>query len=435
LWGALFWLAGMPTPDTIAAKRALFPWAVLELLVAIGTLGIALPRNKKIAAFRVVIVAVTLVLGVGACEAAGALGLIHWKLALEHIFHENAPMAWKYDPDPGLGWKRTPNDHWVSPSISDIESEYAMRAERHLSLRFTYDAYGFRNPRTVPRADVVLIGDSYIEGANVDDGEVIARKLEQRLGTPVESMGVAGYGTLQNLINLDWNAPKLDPKVAVFFFFEGNDLYDDAKIESMWAEATLDGTHTALGMARFHGYAQRSFVNNLMNYAMRWADPILHNQTPYVGTINSGPHKGERVLFPAYPAVPWSPWVQDRWNIALDTMRKAAALEKSRGVKTIFVFNPIKERAYWPHVDLAKGAGMESWSFWPIRDDFQKFCREVEGDCLDLTEPFERDVAAGNMPHLLTDSHWSARGHALAAELLAPMIETLLPAQEQEPSP
>jgi hypothetical protein len=118
--------------------------------------------------------------------------------------------------------------------------------------------------------------------------------------------------------------------------------------------------------------------------------------------------------------------VADRWAVALGAMQKAAALERERGVKTVFVLLSIKERAYWPHVDLAPESGMEGWSFWPIRDGFADFCREHGDACLDLTEPFEEDVAAGNMPFLPTDSHWSARGHELAAELLAPIIRRLL---------
>jgi hypothetical protein len=133
-------------------------------------------------------------------------------------------------------------------------------------------------------------------------------------------------------------------------------------------------------------------------------------------------------MFPAYAAVPWSPWVADRWATALGAMKKAAVIEHARGVKIVFVLLSIKERAYWPHVDLAPHAGMERWGFWPIREEFAAFCRDNGDACLDLTEPFENDVAAGNMPFLPTDSHWSARGHDLTAQLLAPIIRRLLEA-------
>jgi hypothetical protein len=424
-WGGIAYLARIEAPWAIDLKRSLFGWAVLELLLAVAVLAVALARDRKIAAFRVVIAGATLALAVGMLEATAAMHLLHWKLTLERLFGEDAPMAWKYDPDPALGWKRIPNDKWRSPSISDIEGGWSMRAARNEMLTFTYDAYGYRNPRTVPRADVVLIGDSYIEGANADDGEVVARRLEARLGIPVESMGVAGYGTLQNLIALDKESPKLDPKVAVFFFFEGNDLYDDFKIEAMWNIREPDYAASPQGMARFHEYAQRSFVKNMLHYAMRWAEPIAPNKAPFWGTIKEGPRKGERVLFADYAAIPWSDWVDARWQSAVGAMKKAAAIARSRGVAPIFVFLPIKERVYWPYVEPARNAGMESWSFWPIRERFAKFCRDENVSYLDLTEPFQADVAAGNMPYLPTDTHWSARGHELTAELLAPLIRDL----------
>jgi hypothetical protein len=368
----------------------------------------------------------TVAIIVAMAEGMAMLGLIHWNLELEHLFGEDAPMAWKFDPDPGLGWKRVPGDHRVSPSISDIESGFSMPAARHKELRFTYDAYGFRNPKTVPQADVVLIGDSYIEGGNADDSETLARRLEAQLATPVESMGIAGYGTLQNLINLDWNAPKLHPKVAVFFFFEGNDLYDDAEIESMWAATAPDYTHTALGMARFHNYDKRSFIHNMLNYVMRWADPIVPNNAPFAGTIKDGPRKGQEVLFADYAAVKWSDWEAQRWVTARAAMRKAAAIDRARGIRTLFVFLPIKERVYWPYVTLRPDTGMDQWTFWPIRGDFEDFCRAERVPCLDMTGPLQQDIAAGGMPYLPTDSHWALEGTNLVAAQLAPVIRDLL---------
>ena len=424
-WGGIAWLARIEAPWAIEWKRALFGWAVLELLLAIAVLCIALARAKKIAAFRTVVVGVTLALAVGTLEATAALNLLNWKLVLEDLLGEGAQMAWKYDPDPALGWKRIPNDKWQSPAISDIEGGFSMRAARNETLTFTYDAYGYRNLRTVPKADVVLIGDSYIEGANVDDGEVVARRIEAKLGAPVESMGVAGYGTLQNLITLDKDSAKLDPRIAVFFFFEGNDLYDDFKIEAMWNVWEPDYAPSPLGMARFHEYPQRSFVRHALHYLMRWADPIAPNKAPFWGAIKDGPRKGERVLFADYAAIPWSDWVDARWQSALGALKKAADIARSRGVMPIFVFLPIKERVYWPYVEVAPDAGMENWTFWPIRDDFAKFCRAQNVPCLDLTEPFQADVAAGKMPYLPTDTHWSAEGHERVAELLAPLIRDL----------
>jgi hypothetical protein len=380
-------------------------------------LSVALAREKKVAAFRAIVIGPTLICTVGILEASSALGILNWKLTLEYLLREDSSITWKFDPDPALGWKRRPHDKWVSPSIADIERDFSMRSARQVQLAFTYDAYGYRNPRTLPQADVVLIGDSYIEGFNANDDEVVARKLEEQLGRPVESMGIVGYGTLQNLIVFDKDAPKLAPKVAVFFFFEGNDLYDDFTIEQMW---TYEGKFDVRGQPR-----ARSFVRNFLSYAMRWLDPILPNHAPYWAQITGGPRQGETVLFADYAAVPWSDWIADRWSIAVAAMKKAAALGHQRHIETVFVFLPIKERVYWPYVTLPTNSAMKGWTFWPIREDFAKFCRAENVPCLDLTEPFQKDVAAGNMPYLPTDTHWSARGHTLVAELLAATIRTM----------
>ncbi len=41
---------------------------------------------------------------------------------------------------------------------------------------------------------------------------------------------------------------------------------------------------------------------------------------------------------------------------------------------------------------------------------------------LDLTPRFRAEAAAGGLPYLADDSHWSARGHQVAAEELAHLL-------------
>jgi len=178
---------------------------VAELLLAIAVVAVALARETKIAAFRAIVVAVTFAGAIGMLEATAALHLLHWKLVLEHVFGEDANMAWDYDPDPALGWKRRPNDKWTSPSISDIEGGYSMRAQRRLALTFTYDGYGYRNPRTVPRADVVLIGDSYIEGANAE--EIYVTLVREKLVSTLEHAAYVGCELMKAEIAMKKNLP------------------------------------------------------------------------------------------------------------------------------------------------------------------------------------------------------------------------------------
>jgi hypothetical protein len=97
---------------------------------------------------------------------------------------------------------------------------------------FTTDSRGFRNRREMEQADIVLIGDSYIEGHYVSDEQTCAEVLDRLTGLSVANLGVAGYGSLQELEVLQHYALSLNPRLVAWFFFEGNDLYDDQHSEN-----------------------------------------------------------------------------------------------------------------------------------------------------------------------------------------------------------
>ena len=94
-------------------------------------------------------------------------------------------------------------------------------------ITVTHDVNGYRNVTHFAQADIVLIGDSYVEGRYVSDDQTISRFLQDRLGRAVANLGVAGYGTAQELIVLKQDGMRLKPRIVIWFFFEGNDLYND----------------------------------------------------------------------------------------------------------------------------------------------------------------------------------------------------------------
>jgi hypothetical protein len=68
----------------------------------------------------------------------------------------------------------------------------------------TYDASGARvypgyDPRTV---QIVVVGDSYADGAEVDDDETFPAQLAGMLKLAIANHGVGGYGPLQAFLNL-----------------------------------------------------------------------------------------------------------------------------------------------------------------------------------------------------------------------------------------
>lgn len=93
-----------------------------------------------------------------------------------------------------------------------------MPASQRQPLVFTYDRWGYRNAEDLDQADVVLIGDSYVEGWYVSDEHTTARRLQEQLNQPVANLGIAGYGTMQELRVLQRDAMRFHPKVVIWFF-------------------------------------------------------------------------------------------------------------------------------------------------------------------------------------------------------------------------
>ena len=99
--------------------------------------------------------------------------------------------------DAELSFRRPSRQSWTGQVRGDVVSAWNVPLGTPGHISFTTDSRGFRNRTERAQADVVLIGDSYVEGWSVSDDETVAAVLEQRLDHPVSNLGVSGYGTLQ----------------------------------------------------------------------------------------------------------------------------------------------------------------------------------------------------------------------------------------------
>jgi hypothetical protein len=420
-------LARRPDLSSILAARALFAWMFPATCVAVCGLTVALAHRPRRAAFRACMVAVPVVVGLALLEVPAALKLVHWRVICTRWLACDTPYNLTYQFDPELGMRRPAHAHWSERALSDIESGWSLPPARRATLTFSYDALGFRNPAGLQHADVALVGDSYVEGAYNDDADVVARRLEARLGRPVASLAVAGFGPMQERVVIDRIAPRFAPTVIVWFFFEGNDLYDDREFEAVMklSPAVMAKGSGAEGIRALHGWAVRSFSLNALALLRRWADPVFPNHAPYVARLASPGHTGEPVLFAEYAAWPWTEAVAARWTKAQETFRQGLALARQRSVHVLLAFIPIKFRVYRPYVALPPGSPMQSWTVWPIREFFADFCRAEAVVCLDLTVTLQRALDAGGMPYALTDTHWSAEGHDLVAHAVKEKIDKM----------
>jgi hypothetical protein len=187
------------------------------------------------------------ILALGLLELAAAAGLVHWELFFMSLRGEEQ----HYLFDAELGFRHTPSMRWSGRRQSDVENAWGLPASASDPITVTYDLRGYRNATQLTQADIILIGDSYVEGDYVSDDQIVSRFLQARLGQPVANLGVAGYGTAQELIVLKQDAMPLQPRIVIWFFFEGT---TSTTIKSLRTPCSLrarcahaDGTKSTAG--------------------------------------------------------------------------------------------------------------------------------------------------------------------------------------------
>ncbi|PDT52893.1 MULTISPECIES: SGNH/GDSL hydrolase family protein [Sinorhizobium] len=91
-------------------------------------------------------------------------------------------------------------------------------------VSYTADRYGFNNPDDVynRRLDLMLLGDSFVEGFCLPPGEDLASSVRAG-GATTASIGIRGNGPLVELAMLGRFGELLRPRHVMMVFVEGND--------------------------------------------------------------------------------------------------------------------------------------------------------------------------------------------------------------------
>lgn len=420
-WAGLIVLSHQTTESAIMWTRQLFGWMLLITYAFLWSWAIGISRQPRLTLFRGTAWTITLMGLILCLELPATLKLVHWELIFQKLTGDIQNLTWAYQRDPELGFRRRPYDHWEGRMSSDIEFRWMMPSSISDPLHFTYDRWGYRNTADIEQADVVLLGDSYVEGWYVSDTETTAQRLQTRLIRPVVNLGVSGYGTLQEFLVLKNDGIRFNPKVVILFFFEGNDLYDDHSFEN-YLLAPFSLEQTAVIPQRWAGdqvWTQRSFTFTALRRLRRLSNPVLPNTPPYSGHL-SLPRLGERTIyFSGYASKPWTDFEAGRWKKTRDTLAQVAEYSRAQGIHVLFTFVPIKFRVYQPFVKFDLDSPCRTWRVWPIAEMFSEFCQSAGVPCLNLTELFQEAVRVGGMPYSLVDSHWSPEGHSLVGDFLS----------------
>ncbi len=345
--------------------------------------------------------------------------------------------------DPVLGWRKKPN-------------AMATYRRREYAVEVRTNALGMRDPeraRTPPPGTLRLLalGDSFVEGYSVALESTVTQALERRLrreaACPVEVLngGTAAWSTDQEYLYYREEASGLGARVVLLFLYHNDILANlqpdywgqgkpvleerEGRLEIAPRPTPKPGARPARGtqrgepeevdapVARARG---RSALFDFVRERLLRSRPRLYQALAGFGLwapLEPEAPKSEVRVYEARLA----PLLQVAWQRTLRIIEALRDEAGARGARLVVAYVPaafeVDDRA-WELTALAYGMSEPSWRRSAVAERVSNAGARRGFAVLDLT-PALRSAERGGSTYFTHDHHWTARGHAAAAEALA----------------
>jgi len=327
------------------------------------------------------------------------------------------------------------------------------------------DARGFRNRDQRARYDVVCLGDSFVEGANVSDNDTWPVLVSGLTGLSVYNLGVSGAYPVQYYHNLLAIGIPLQPRYLICMIYEGNDFRRITSGE----QATLSEDWRTLQDA---AALPRSPWPRRWHRFMRTSPLCAGGRRLLVaafGGIGSGPS-------PATPGLGWHPFgwppgeatryyaPQQEWFFPLLTPREdfvagenwssvALALTRihevclAHDIRMVVVFAPSIANVLLPAIvanvppeeihaflKLERNGLPEVDELYPrllagadlIENVVADFCAVRNIEFIRIKSALRAATDRGRQCYFTYDQHWTPIGHQVAAAIVAERLQQLV---------
>jgi hypothetical protein len=291
----------------------------------------------------------------------------------------------------------------------------------------SHDARGFRKPALqIPASpqsrNVHVLGDSFMWGWGVGQGQVISDRLQQRLaGRRVQNFAVASLGTVQEFVIFEkYVLPELHRGDAVVLGFCGSNDFRDNLGENLCGRLYATLVDGAIRLVPPDGTACPSRLNqqlrdasdlfNLLIYSWNrgraaWMNGAL-TLAEQNGRQSADPH-------PAVSAADQDPYGDNTPEVIVAThyLRAFQSACAARGAEFVIVYIPRQEE----FGELVEYKGPAFFS--RDRQTLLLLSKRLGIDVVDLLPRFRE--CKRQAPHqrlTYAEGHWNATGHQVAAD-------------------
>ncbi len=355
-----------------------------------------------------------------------------------------------------------------------IASKTGLSQDTCYSARVSINAHGWRSPE-VPLAKpegvyrVLVLGDSFMAGLQVNDGETFASVLERRLGreglprrVEVINFGVPSWGTDQEYLSLHKYGLAFKPDLVLLAFYGQNDVSDnyralvsakstypkphfDLTDDELVAAPVSDRTPWPIAIGRELAAPFRVYPvvrDSLLKV------PVAHRALYRLGVVGvvpdvqepAGsrtatpwlwPHRWKRQIGVYERDDDWAPRAR-AWAITEELLKQLRLNVELTGATFVLLelSSPIAVMPPSLHAGLTRHGDAQAL-------DADKPSRLLAGvgqrrrlDLISLVPGFRDRIGDSEEEfaqyYLRCDGHWTAAGHRLAADLVAPEIAARL---------
>jgi hypothetical protein len=327
--------------------------------------------------------------------------------------------------------KPVPGERHITPRTVVFSPGYrGVLESQDFKVEVVANSKGFREreldrDRIAAQRPIVFIGDSYFFGWGVQAGQRISEQTASalaRVGIDVAVVNLAfpGWGTFNYFDVLAVEVPQLKPRLVVIGSFMGNDFIDDQHAAEVPEPKLSAANAPSKAAATAHvdaGWSLKSAVRELLRTSptsimikrLAWQIPTFRR------LFNSMEVRNDRIAI-------YEPGQGPQQDAVFAPTKRAfgmiAELCRRQGVPVIVAMVP-------DHLQILAPEVLDDYDIGKPQRVLSEVGKELGLHVIDLRPGFLA-VPDRDQLYFHQDKHWTAAGHAFAADLLVKRIVSAL---------